>query len=271
MKSALSLTLIVCLVVASALPVTTQAQVEGPGVFDLRGPAPVAGPLARAMTREAVRLAATAREPTTSVTEDVQQGGKSGRSDWSRGGTLEPGTEIILAVCGSPPGKRYVVSADESRLAVLNVTDPAIPHAVAGVLIDTTWDHPDDFGKAQQGGTFRLNRHVRLAPDGVFLDDRRVVELGQVVEQVERDGVAEVSELGRATRRGVKWGSLIGTGAGLTIGLLIQIPYCRQHSCDSQGGLITPLITMLSAGIGTGLGALIGAGYRTQDVIYRAP
>jgi hypothetical protein len=271
MKSALSLTLIVCLVVASALPVTTQAQVEGPGVFDLRGPAPVAGPLARAMTREAVRLAATAREPTTSVTEDVQQGGKSGRSDWSRVRTLEPGTEIILAVCGSPPGKRYVVSADESRLAVLNVTDPAIPHAVAGVLIDTTWDHPDDFGKAQQGGTFRLNRHVRLAPDGVFLDDRRVVELGQVVEQVERDGVAEVSELGRATRRGVKWGSLIGTGAGLTIGLLIQIPYCRQHSCDSQGGLITPLITMLSAGIGTGLGALIGAGYRTQDVIYRAP
>jgi hypothetical protein len=269
MKSALSLILTVCLV-ASALPVMTQAQVEGPGAFDLRGPASMDGPLARAMTREAVRLAATAREP-TSVAEDVQQGGKSGRSDWSRVRALEPGIGIVLTVCGFPPGKRHVVNADESRLTVLNVTDPAIPPAVASVLIDTTWNHPDYFGKAQQGGTFRLNRHVRLAPDGVFMDDRRVVELGQVVEQVERDGVAEVSELGRATRRGLKWGSLIGTGAGLTIGLLIQIPYCRQHSCDSQGGLITPLITMLSAGIGTGLGALIGAGYRTRDVIYRAP
>jgi hypothetical protein len=229
MKSALSLTLTVCLV-ASALPVTTQA-----------------------------------------VAEDVQHRGKAGRSDWWRVRALEPGIEISVTVCGSHPGQRYVVSADESRLTVLNVTDPAIPPAVAGVLIDTSWGHPDDFGKAQQGGTFRLNRHVRLAPDGVFLDDRRVVGLGRVVEQVDRDGVAEISELGRATRRGVKWGSLIGTGVGLTIGLLIQIPYCRQHACDSQGGLITPLITMLSGGIGTGLGALIGAGYRIQDVIYRAP
>jgi hypothetical protein len=220
------------------------------------------------MTREAVRLAAEDRTP--SAPDAVQHHG--GPADtWLRVRALEPGIEIILTVCGSPPGKRYVVSADESRLTVLNVTDPAIPPAVAGVLIDTTWDHPDDFGKAQRGGTFRLNRHVRLAPDGVFMDDRRVVELGQVVEQVERGDVAEISEVARATRRGVKWGSLIGTGAGLTIGLLIQIPYCRQHSCDSQGGLITPLITMLSAGIGTGLGALIGAGYRTRDVIYRAP
>jgi len=38
MKSALSLTLIVCIVV-SALPVTAQAQVERPGSFDLGGPA----------------------------------------------------------------------------------------------------------------------------------------------------------------------------------------------------------------------------------------
>jgi hypothetical protein len=268
MKSALSLTLAVC-VLASALPVTTQAQLEGPAAFDLRGPAPMAGPLARAVTREAVRLAA-AEDLTPSDVDTVQHPGRPADA-WLRVRELDPGTEIILTVRGSAPGKRYVVSADESGLAVLYVTDPAIPPAVAGVLIDTSWSHPDYFDEAQQGGTVRLNRHVRLAPDGVFLDDRRVVELGQVVEQVERGDVAEISEVARATRRGVKWGSLIGTGAGLTIGLLIQIPYCRQHSCAIQGGFIAPLITMFSAGIGTGLGALIGAGYWTREVIYRAP
>jgi hypothetical protein len=34
---------------------------------------------------------------------------------------------------------------------------------------------------------------------------------------------------------------------------------------------VTPLVTMWSAGIGMGVGALIGAGHRTRDVIYRAP
>jgi hypothetical protein len=220
------------------------------------------------VTREAVRLAAEGLTP--SAADTVQH--RDGPADaWLRVRALEPGTEITLTVSGSPPHKRSVLRANESGLTVLNVTDPAIPPAVAGVLIDTAQEHPDYFGKAQQGATFRLNRHVRLAPDGVFLDDRRVVELGQLVEQVERDNVAEISQGARATKRGVKWGSLIGTGAGLTIGLLIQIPYCRQHSCDSQGGLITPLITILSGGIGTGLGALIGAGYQTRDLIYRAP
>ena len=193
-------------------------------------------------------------------------------ADWSRVRGLE-GEKIILTVYGSPPGTRYVVrhTVDQFGLTVLNLTDPIIPAAVTDVLADAAWWHPDYFGKAQQGGTVRVNKHVRIAPDGVFLDDRKVVELGQVVEQVARTSVAEISEVARATRRGAKRGSLIGAGAGLTIGLLIQIPYCRQHSCDSQGGLITPLITMLSAGIGTGLGALIGAGYQTRDLIYRAP
>jgi hypothetical protein len=257
MKSALSLTLIVCLV-GSALPATAQERLGEP----------TSGPIARAVTREAVRLAA--EDFTPSAVDAVQYRGNPADA-WLRVRALEPGTEIILTVHGSPPNKRYVVRVDESGLTVLNVTDPAIPPAAAGVLIDSAGDHPDYFGKAQQGGTVRLNKHVRLAPDGVFLDDRSVVELGQVVEQVARDGVAEISEGARATRRGAKWGSLIGTGAGLTIGLLLQIPYCRQHSCDSQGGLVTPLFTMFGAGIGTGLGALIGAGYQTRDVIYRAP
>jgi hypothetical protein len=271
MKSAPSLIWIVCLVV-SALPVTAQEQTATPGAFDLRSPASqAAGPLARSMAREAVRLAA-AEWSIPSGGGTVQEGQKpAAKSNWLRVRAIEPGTEVFLTVKGAPPGRRYFVLVDESELTFLNLTDATLPRAARDVLRDVASDHPEYVPAAQRGETFRLDENMRLGPDGVFLAGLKIAELDQVVEQIARNSVSEISVVTRTTRRGVKWGSLIGTGAGLTIGLLTQIPYCRQHSCDSQGGLITPLITMLSAGIGTGLGALIGAGYQTRDVIYRAP
>ena len=89
MKSALSLTLIMCLV-ASALPVTAQEK----------------GPLARAVTREAVRLAA------------VQLGGTPAESNWSHVRGLAPGTEVIVTVRGSKFARCTFVQADESALIV---------------------------------------------------------------------------------------------------------------------------------------------------------
>jgi hypothetical protein len=277
MKSALSFMLIVCLV-ASALPAAAQEQTATPEAFDLRGSTSQAAarPLARAVAREAVRLAAAGGSIPPGG-DTVQQDDKpAAKSSWLRVRTIAPGSEIVLTVKGAPPDRRYVdrryvVLVDESELTFLNLTDPALPHAARDVLRDVVSDHPDYFPAAQQGKTFRLEENVYLGPDGVFVRGLKIAELDQVLEQIARSSVSEISVVARATRRGVKWGSLIGTGAGLTIGLLIQIPYCRQHSCDSQGGLITPLITMWSAGIGTGLGALIGAGYQTRDVLYRAP
>ena len=272
MKSALSLILIVCLV-ASALQVTAQERTATPGAFDLRGSTSqaTAGPLARAVAREAVRLAAAGGSIPPGG-DTVQQGNKTAaKSDWSRVRTIAPGSEIVLTAKGAPPDRRYFILVDESELTFLNLTDPTLPRAARDVLRDVVSDHPEYFPAAQQGKTFRLEENVYLGPDGVFVGGLKIAELDQVVEEIARHRVSEISVVARATRRGVKWGSLIGTGAGLTIGLLIQVPYCRQHSCDSQGGLITPLITMWSAGIGTGLGALIGAGYQARDVIYRAP
>ncbi len=267
MKAALSLALIVCLVV-SALPVTTQAQVQGPRVFELRGSAPMAGPLARAMTREAVRLAA--EDLTPSAVDGVRQGGKSGQSDWSRVRGLE-GEEIILTVYGSPPAKRYVVRAtvDEFGLTVLNLTDPAIPAAVTDVLAGAAWWHADYFGKAQQGGTFRLSRHVQLAQGGVLLDGQRVAELGQIVERVARNGVTEISLVDRAIKRGIGWGALIG---GVT-GLAIVMGQCGTHwnqetsSCRN----LTGLWLFIGPGMGIGIGSGFGATFKISTVVYRAP
>ena len=93
MKSALSLTLIASLA-GSALPVAAQERMES-----------TAGPVARAVTREAVRLAA-----------DPQS--EPAGSDWARVRSLVPGTEVIVTIRSTRLGKRYIVRADESELVV---------------------------------------------------------------------------------------------------------------------------------------------------------
>ena len=92
MKSALSLTLIASLV--GSAPVAAQDRMES-----------TAGPIARAVTREAVRLAA---DPQSELAG----------SDWARVRSLVPGTEVIVTITGARLGKRYIVRADESELVV---------------------------------------------------------------------------------------------------------------------------------------------------------
>jgi len=118
MLGALSLSLILVLT-TSALPVAAQEQTETPRAFDLRGPVNGTGPLARAATREAVRLAA-AREPLSLGIEAVRQGGAPAASAWSRVRQLGPGTGIIVTVKNAPPVHGQFLAADESELTVLN-------------------------------------------------------------------------------------------------------------------------------------------------------
>ena len=101
MKAALSLTLIIC-VVALGVPV-------GAADADV-----AAGPIGRAITREAVRLAA---EP--AGIEPVQRSGAPAQSDWSRVRTLDADAKIFLNVRGSSASEvRRFVRADESSLTV---------------------------------------------------------------------------------------------------------------------------------------------------------
>src|SRR5205085_1606301 len=95
MKSAISLVLIAVLT-GSGFPLTVHAQAE------------TASPLARAATREAVRLAAT-------------QQGKPADAGWSRVRSLTPGTEI-LATRKNRAARRalVVVIASDSDLTVLD-------------------------------------------------------------------------------------------------------------------------------------------------------
>jgi hypothetical protein len=216
------------------------------------------GPIARAIAREAARL-----------TVDPRAG--SAEREWPRVRKLAPGTEIIVTVEGSQPGGRYVVRADESDLTVLNVADPPLPAAVKAVLRGVASSHPDYFSAAQQGGTFVLEQRVRLQLDGVFLGDRKVADLGQLLENIARDDIAEIKT--RQRGRGV-WGHLGALGGyfvgamsgGVVAGLACQAADGRDR-CDS-GAFLTG---MLGGGIAGGVYGFRAANRETEDVIYRAP
>ncbi len=267
MKSAVSLTLIVCLV-ASALPVTAQERKER------------AGSLARATTIETVRLAA-AGETVSSSVDAVQRGGTPAESNWSRVRGLAPGTEVIVTVHGSQPGTRYVVLADESELTVLNLTDPKLPAVARDALHDVATHHPEYFPRVQKGGQFVLDKNVRVGPDGVFMADRKVADLGQVIENIARNDVAEISALAKPVWSSVERGARIGAWAGLATGAVALAISANGGSqcgsgCNIPTGLAAPLVVFGGAAAGRGIGAIIGAvggatRAKTQDVIYRAP
>jgi hypothetical protein len=268
-RAVLSLTLAVSLG-GSAIAAAAQEEMARPVSFDARGPTPGFPSLAAAVTREAVRLAATTDEP-TSAAEDARQTGKPGRSEWSRLRKLAPGTRVIVTIDGAAAGSiRYFVSADDTGLAVLNLTDQTLPVAATRALREIATKHPEYIDSAAKGGTFLVD-NLRLASGGVFLADRKIADLQQVVEISERTKVAEVTTLRKG--RGV-WGHLGPLGGyfvGAVSGGFIAGYACQavagRDRCDT-GAFLTGGVMGGIAGLGYGFQAVRR---ETEDVIYRAP
>jgi hypothetical protein len=140
MKSAVSLTLIVSLA-GSALPVAAQHRIASTG-----------RPIAAAITRLAVRLAADPQSDTADP-------------NWWRVRTIVPGDEIIVTLKGAPPAKRYFVEADGSNLTILNLTDPALASAATRRLRNVASNHPAYF-TAKQIAFVDVDTEIRVGPDG---------------------------------------------------------------------------------------------------------
>jgi len=250
--------LMVCCMVSSTGTTPVDASTDWIVPVAESGMTSTPGPIARAVAREAARLTADRRAGSADL-------------DWSRLHKLAPGTEIIMTVGGSQPEGRYVVRVDESGLTVLNVTSLPLPPAVKSVLRSVASSHPDYLSAAQQGGTFVLEQSVRLRLDGVFVGDRKIADLGQVIETIARDDVAEIKT--RKKGRGV-WGHLGPIGGyfvgaisgGVVAGVVCQAAAGRDR-CDS-GAFLTG---MLGGGIAGGVYGFRAANRETDDVIYRAP
>jgi hypothetical protein len=247
MKAALSLTLILALM-ASALPVTAQEGIDT-----------TAGPIGRAIRRETARLAA---EPV--LVDASQQAGEATNAEWSRVRRLEPGTEIMVTANGSQPSERYVLSTDESGITILNLADATLPAGASQVLRHLAERNPAHFTDAQNGGTFLLDKNVRLMSKGVFVADRKVADLGSVVATIARADIVEIAGIRRS--RNVLAGTLYGVAAGGVFGYVVAA--CKPNELCFQGA-----VTLLMAGVGAGVGALVGAriGRRKVTVIYRVP
>jgi hypothetical protein len=157
---------------------------------------------------------------------------------------LATGTEILVFK-DAPAGRRYVVLADdESELTVLNVTDPRLPRAARDVLRALAAHHPSYFAVADKHESF-VNGTVRVAPDGVFVADRKVVDLGQVIEHIARADVAGIAGPGEApftTDRPVEIG--VGTGgvmswagSGGDLRVTVTVPRSERRSIEGFAGI----------------------------------
>lgn len=83
---------------------------------------------------------------------------------------------------------------------------------------------------------------------------------------VERERVRRVSRKGGKSRKnGALWGAAIGGGSGLAVGGGLY-----QGSESDFVGAIIPVTTILGAGIGAAIGALLGKG-KKDVTIYEAP
>jgi hypothetical protein len=197
------------------------------------------------------------------------QVGNPRQSDWSRVRNVAPGTEVIVTVRGSQPGTRYVALAGESDLTVLNVADLTLRSEFAArrVLLNVASHHPEYFADAERAGEF-VDNDVRVAPDGVFVAGRKVVDLDQVIERLARIVVVEIktAKTRGAGSPGAVLGALIGYFGGAWAGHMIG----RAAGADPSN-----LGFMFWGGVGGGVaGGLLGyrvASRETDDVIYRAP
>jgi hypothetical protein len=220
--------------------------------------------LTRAVSQEVVRRAAADLAPAARRTQ------VSGAADaWRRVKALDPGSEVIVTVQGSPPVRRHPLRADDSDLTLLNVIDPAMSDATRRALVEAAADDPDVFRTVQQGGSAQLNSRVRLAAGGLFVDEQNVLDLGHVIEQVDRKRVAEIRVVSRAAKRGVLWGAVVGGAAA--VGFMMASCGTNWNTETSSCGNLHGIVLFVGPGVGSGIGSAIGAAFKVSRVVYRAP
>jgi hypothetical protein len=116
--------------------------------------------------------------------------------------------------------------ADETSLIVLDLAYPELPSAAVRILRDMATSHPEYFA-AVQAPVF-VDRDLRVGPSGVFLTDRKVADLGQVVERISRTDVetgTSIIVMGQAPA--LPRGAKIALGAGIGVAVCLIVPLCR--------------------------------------------
>ena len=112
---------------------------------------------------------------------------RADESMWKRVQRFDPGTRVKVTVEGSTPADRYYVQLNDTVVVLLNLSAPDLPKRQ---LLNMAIDNPAWIAGAAKT-TYRDN-NLRVGPDGVFVKDKKVAELNQVVEWVPRAKVTDI-------------------------------------------------------------------------------
>jgi hypothetical protein len=179
-------------------------------------------------------------------------------SDWRRVQRLVPGTRVAISASGVS-GERHFVYADAQSLFVVNVAVADLTDRARGELIDAATRHPDRLMTTDR--IWYAQEHVRIGPDGVFVDERRVSDRAAVLQEIDRSDVREVTRPKVGAGRSAGWG-----GVGAAIGFFGGVGLATDHSRDAAGRAFAG--GFVGAAIGTAAGIL--AAGRSEKIIYRA-
>lgn len=178
-------------------------------------------------------------------------------SDWQRVRSIRPKSEIYLAA-GSWSAKCTVLATDDNGLTIMRLNN-TLPFAVTEVLREMVSRDPQLLVTLTTAGSRSdVPRNVKIAPEGIFVKDKKIAATSDVIVRVDRADVREVRKRpkGRSVGRTIG-GAFLGLALGSAIGSLIDQAAKAGPTC---GGACWGAL----AG-GTGFAILIG---RDQGPIY---
>lgn len=114
---------------------------------------------------------------------------RADESMWKRVERFDPGTRVKISVEGAASAERYFVKLNEGEVIVLNLTAANLPKRQ---LLNMAIDNPSWIAGTSKT-TYRDN-DLRVGPDGVFVKDKKVAELNQVVEWIPRAKVTAIDK-----------------------------------------------------------------------------
>ena len=188
---------------------------------------------------------------------------------WSDVQKLDPATEVLIAVADSAPLEEVFLLADPSSLFVLdkNVTS-TFGREAERTIRDIATTHAVEI--VGGGGQF-ISNDVRLGPDGVFVSNRKVAELSQVIRRIDRSDVVQLSATGQRRRGAVLKATATGAAIGAGVGLALSATIFRCGAGCAEDW--TRVAVTVGTGVGAAVGATVAAGHRGHELrlIYSAP
>ena len=143
--------------------------------------------------------------------------------NWAQIQRLAPGTKVVVAKPGVKIATQYFLAATSDEVKTLGVSDMAVQFAKQ--LRAAAATHPEYFVHPAPAGTrIALDDHVSLKDAAVFVGERRVADLQDLIVTISRDeidtGSATVSTMPIRNQLSVSAKILIGFGIAVVAAMV---------------------------------------------------